>query len=69
MAREPKYGDVYRMPEDGSLWMILCRDGEPSGRPPHQNYWQIPLTYSRDVEMKALEDTATGWQLGDYVDD
>ena len=70
MSRKPRYGDVYRMP-NGALWMVICRDGEPryTFRKPEgvQNYWQLPLTDDPDEEMQALEDTATGSELGEYV--
>jgi hypothetical protein len=64
----PKYGDIYRE-EDGSLWMLIAPDGSGASRMMPQWYYLIPLTDSSDEEMKALEDTASGWRLGTLVDE
>lgn len=70
MARKPKYGDVYQMP-NGALWMVIVPDGEPRtvfSTRDVQEYWQLPLTDDPDEDIKACEDTASGSvEVGAYV--
>ena len=74
-VRKPRYGDVYRMP-NGALWMVIAPDGDRRGyyfthssAESKQWYYQLPLTDDPDEGIKAFEDTATGYELGEYVRD
>ena len=54
MTRKPKYGDVYREHDDGSLWLFITTDkAHGDGLYYHA---QLPLTNSSMESIDALED-------------
>lgn len=77
MAKKPKYGDVYREPADGALWMYLAALNVTEPELPHATLSLTAATIldaNTDTNMDiTAEETTIGYcetdGLGDLVDD